>query len=321
MQSLKKWLGLVTIALVLSACGEAAQSEKAEEPATEPEQEVEVESDNTKEAEMTVEEILGESIKAMADVNGFTTEMDMTQEMTLPGEEDSLTTQSKITMELTQDPLAMHQVMEMDVPEMGKMATEMYMADNNVYFKDEVEDAWFTYPEDLTQELVDLQDMQMKPEEQLEILKKNSEHLSYEEKDGQYVVTVEGSAASLQEFAQELNSSLSDELTSELDDMMSMADITELDFTLYIDKETFYQTKMDMYMVLELTVEGETLNIESTTHATFDNFDEVEEIKVPEEVVENAQEFSLDFSELEDMNELELNEAELEEQPETEEAN
>lgn len=294
----KKWLSVMAMTVFLTACGEAATTELTE-PEAPPEK-----------AAMTVEDVLHHSTEVMTDIQSFSTEMDMNQKMDLPDGE-SYTTDSSISMSMTQNPLALHQKMSMTLPEMGEMETEMYMVENGIYFKDGMEDTWFTYPEELTQDLSELQDMQMKPDEQLELLKRHTEHLSLEEDDSHYIVTVNGSSDILQGFARELNGLMNDELSGEMDQMMNMADIHELDYTLYIEKETFLQTEMDMKMTFELKMEGESIMILTTTNATFSHFNEIDEITVPSDVLESAEEFGLDFTDFEEMNDIDLQEAEL----------
>ncbi len=295
MHYLKKGLGIIAVTTLLTACGETATTDPTEqETPAEPQEEV-----------LTVEDVLRESTEVMSSVQSFSADMEQSQEMELPDGE-SFSSDSTMMMEMTQEPLALYQKMKMTVPEMGEMETEMYMVENGIYFKDTMEDAWFTYPEELTQELGNIEDMQIQPEEQLELLTKHAEHLLLEEADSHYIVTIEGSSDILQGFAEEMNRIMSDDLSAEMDHMMSMADIQELDYTLYIDKETFLQTQMDMTMVFELNTEGESMKILTTTNAVFSNFDEIEEIIVPADVLESATEFGTDFPEFEEMSEADF---------------
>ncbi len=299
---MKTWLCLLGLALLLAACNESAQTDSPK--ATEQEENNEqTETDENSDTAQSAEEVLQESLKAMADVNSFSTVMKSTQKTDGP-DGLSFATDSTIEMEMMQEPLTMHQKVVMDIPELGETETEIYLVDNKMYFKDEMEDKWFTYPDEFMEEFMDLEEMKLEPEEQLKLLQSYTEHLTLKDEGTHYAITVDGDAEALQELSKELFASMGEQLGGEeLDEMMNMAKFKEFSFTLFIDKESYVQTGLDMNMVFELSAEGESVQIESKTEATFDQFNEITEIVIPPSVIEGAEEFSLDFSGFEAMQE------------------
>ncbi|WP_227937266.1 DUF6612 family protein [Alkalihalobacillus deserti] len=288
MRNLKHWFVILCCFTILAACSETTSVESTDPSEKETTEEVP--------RDLTVEEILQKSMEAMENVQSLSTELNMTQDMALPDQE-SYSTNISVYMEMTQEPFNMYQKMAMELPEVGKTEMEFYMVEDAVYYKDPMEDTWFTYPDDLAQQLRELETSQFGTDEQLALLLKNTENLSHTEDNDHYIITVEGAADSLQTFAQELNRLVHDDMAGDIDQLMLMSDIKELNYTLHIEKDTFLQTKMDMTIAFELTTEGESVTIQTRTHATFSDFNDFTKIEVPATIVDQAEEFDLSLSE------------------------
>ncbi|MCM3714646.1 DUF6612 family protein [Halalkalibacter oceani] len=285
----------VSAVLLLTACGEPADTD-SDAPAN-PEQEIHEEEEETA---LSVEEVLLRSVDVMTAVKSISSELQMQQTMQFPDGE-TFTSDSEMVMDFIQKPLATYQKMIVDVPEMGEIETEMYLVDNEIYFRDAMENAWFTYPDELAQNVSELQTRKIEPTEQLELLLKYADHLTIEEEAKHYRIHVEGAASALPSFAEELNGLVNEEFANTLDSMANLATIEALDYTLLIDKETFYQTQMDMSMDFSLTLEGEALPMQTTTSASFSRFNEIESIDIPAEVLDAAEEFNLEYTEFEEV--------------------
>ncbi|MCM3760670.1 hypothetical protein M3212_07700 [Alkalihalobacillus oceani] len=286
----------VSAVLLLAACGEPADTDS--DAPVNPEQEMPEEEEE--EALLSVEEVLLRSVDVMTAVESISSELHMRQTMQFPDGE-TFTSDSEMVMDFIQKPLATYQKMIVDVPEMGEIETELYLVDNEIYFRDAMEDAWFTYPDELAQNVSELQTRQIEPTEQLELLLKYVEHLSIEEERNHYRIHVEGAASTLPSFAEELNGMVNEEFANTLDSMANLATIEAVHYTLLIDKETYYQTQMDMSMDFSLNLEGEALPMQTTTKASFSRFNEIETIDIPAEVVDSAEEFNLEYTEFEEV--------------------
>ncbi|MFC0469938.1 DUF6612 family protein [Halalkalibacter kiskunsagensis] len=301
MDKFKKGIVALCISALLAACNETEPviTQQEEEPT------VEEIKENTRDG-LSVTDILQQSINVMENIESLSSNLDVTQELIFPNEESYVAT-STLYIEMIQKPLVMYQRNVMDVPEMGKLETELYMVEDGVYYKDAIEDVWFTYPEDFTQELRGLDETQMSPAEQLELLTRHTDYLAYSEDDTHYILTIKGSNDSLQIFAEEINDLVLDEMTTDIEQLMTVASIQDIDYELYIEKETFIQTEMKMKMSLQLEIKEELVEIQSTIHATFDHFNDISSIIVPPVIVENAEEYNpyADLDNLEDLEELE----------------
>ncbi|MDT8858763.1 hypothetical protein N0O92_00880 [Alkalihalobacillus sp. MEB130] len=298
----KKWFLLLSTLFILAACSETqpvVQQEKTEEPQ---EEEEEKETEPT----LTVEDILAKSIGEMQKVESLSSNKEFVQKIHLPDEEPYSTTTS-LYSEVIQAPLSLYKKRVSEVPVMGDLITDIYLVEDGVYFKDGLEDVWFTYPEEVTQEIIGNEQTHMTPhEEHLELLARYTDQLTYEEQEDHFVLSFVGSSDVLHAFALELNNMMLDELASEVEEFMSMAEINQLDYTLYIDKETFRQTEWSMTLVLELPLEEDSIKRKINATEKLDQFNEINEIVVPLDVVENAEEFNLYLSEFEDLLEFNL---------------
>jgi hypothetical protein len=328
-----KWLGAGIVALlIMTGCNESSTTDvedpeveaaDVEEEATTEEVEIEeveeetepIEEDVAEEEnseELSIEDILSKSIEAMNGVESFTTEMDVDQETTL-GEDETFTTQMKMKMDATQNPLAFYQQTSMQMPEFEEatMNAEVYFTENGAYMNDGMEDVWFKYPDEFTQDLLALQEMQMNPEEQLKLLKSYTENLTMTEEGDHYIITIEGSDQSIDQMADQLNMMLGEGMADGLSELTAMMDITRMDYMIHINKETFYQEAIDMAMEFSMEAEGETISMVQHSTGTFSNFNEIDSIEVPQEIIDSAEEFSFDFEDFEDFDETEF---ELEEE-------
>ncbi|OES46240.1 DUF6612 family protein [Domibacillus iocasae] len=69
--------------------------------------------------------------------------------------------------------------------------------------------------------------------------------------------------------------------------------IEKVDYTINIDKETFETTTVDMIMDTTMEMEGETMQINQVMNADYSNYNDVETITVPEDIVNSAQEMQM----------------------------
>lgn len=247
----------------------------------------------------------------MENIRSVSTTMKVTQEMNKPSEQQPMITDSTKKMDVTYKPQAIYQKVNINRSEQNNKETELYMVDEGVYFKENAEEKWFTYPEELLEDVINIQDIEMNQVEQLELLQDYVEHLYLKETDRHYIVTISGPVDDFQEFALALHDQVNKEITTDMDQVMSMVHIEDLQYEVFIEKETFLQKKMNMNMNLTLSYEGETVNLQTEAQTTFSKFNEIDEINIPGHIVQTAVELSLDLSELEEMEEIELEDAKL----------
>ncbi|MBU9671834.1 LPXTG cell wall anchor domain-containing protein [Planococcus sp. CP5-4] len=73
-----------------------------------------------------------------------------------------------------------------------------------------------------------------------------------------------------------------------MEGMMEEINFNELSYEMTIAKDTFYLTDMSMYVDMDISAAGESLNMVQSTDMTISNFNGVEPIMVPQDVLDNA---------------------------------
>ncbi|KYG33721.1 DUF6612 family protein [Alkalihalobacillus trypoxylicola] len=299
-----KWLGLFMAgALILSACNEGTDAEPADDAVGGNDNESEeVEEVSAEEGtnELDVTEILTRSTEAMNEVNSFSSEMTIDQVMDLgqdiPDLETSeITTSIEMKMDVILEPFGMYQLIDMDmgIPELGgPMQMESYFTEDGMYVYEPTMDMWAKYPASMTEEILALSEMDVSPEEQVELLQSFSDDVSVEEDGDVYVLTVSGSDDNLMELIESMMSMTDAGEMADMQMMMEMMDISEIDYVLTINKETYYQESIDMNMTMTMEAEGETATITQKMVGTFYGYNELDSIEIPEDVIENAHELT-----------------------------
>ena len=61
-----------------------------------------------------------------------------------------------------------------------------------------------------------------------------------------------------------------------------------MEYEIFIDKKTFYTNAFNMNMDMTMKVEGEEMQIDQKVNAEISKINEIEKIKVPQEVIDNA---------------------------------
>ncbi|KHF37822.1 DUF6612 family protein [Halalkalibacter okhensis] len=302
-----KWFLLISAFVFLTACSKTdpvIQAEPTQEDKETPEAR---ESERETEDILTVEEILSKSLGELQHVESLSSTKELTQHISLPNEDPFSTTTSLYT-EVIQDPISMYRKRVSEVPIMGDFITDIYVVEDGIYFRDGLEDTWFTYPEDVTYEVIAIEEAQVNPQEQhLELLARYAEQLTFEETDTHFILSFKGNPDVLTAFALELNNLMLDELATELEEFMTMADIQKLEYKLFIEKETYLQTEWTMSLVLDLTLEEDSIQREIHVTESLEQFNEISEIIVPQEALDHAEEFNQYFSEFEDLHNFDMN--------------
>ncbi|MFB5660457.1 DUF6612 family protein [Alteribacillus sp. HJP-4] len=287
----------------LTACGENEGTEEetaGSDPAEEETEGTEMDAESGEEdaaaageeepaaEEMSAEDILTKSHEAMAEVNSFHSTMNIEQMMDMNGEEMPM--DMTISMDTVLEPMSFYQVLNMPDPSTGEeIEFEQYLTEDGMtYMSDHTDDEWLKAEGDEMGTL-EMANMDMTPQEQVEMLQDFTDEITVEEEDGRYAVKVEGSGEELMEIAEEFAMMESNpQMEGQMEQVMEAMEIKNFHYVLYINQETFYQEEVDMNMEMEIQEEDQTMSISQSIQATFSEFDEIGEIEVPQEIVDNA---------------------------------
>ncbi len=228
-----------------------------------------------------LEDIYQETLAASEELKNFEMEADVDQEIAGGGMEmPSIST--TINAEIQLEPLAFHQTMDV----MGQ-EVEMYYTEEGMFFKDPQQGQWMKGPKELADQLnTAAVQQQQNPSDQLKQLEAYADDFNMEEKDNRYILSLSASGEGFDQLLKEQMNNLPEgEVTEELLDTLK---INKLDYTIAVNKDTYYPESMTVDMDIDIEENGETTNISQKMESTYRNFNELDSIEVPQEVTDTA---------------------------------
>lgn len=283
---MKRWMkGFVIgfLVFVLAACGD--QSQEPAEPKAGTEEE--------NQSELTLEEVFAKAQKASEDVNSMYADMSIQQKIISPAVGGEIDSSINIQMEMIQEPLAMHQIMEMQVPDMGNIATEMYVSESGFFMKNPEGDEWMKLPVENFEEIKDSMGASVDTTIDYSTLAEFIEDFKFEQTDDQYILKLKASGEEFKKLVAEgfdlagITEGMGEDELADLEGIT----IHELAYELFIDKETFQTTDFNVTMDMEMDAEGEAVRMKQDVKAELSQINDIKEIVVPKEVIENAIEY------------------------------
>ncbi|MRG87797.1 DUF6612 family protein [Salinibacillus xinjiangensis] len=305
---MKKILTLILILMLsmfmIVACSESSstkdrtndQTKTEETQSTEetssPEKSSEEENEETKNEEESGEgdsvatgnaqDVLAKAADAMAEVTSFKATSEYYDDSTLNGQ--NTVTDTKFTMELVYgDPAMMYAQATSTSNETEEGAFEMYMTGEHIYINSE--ENWFSMPTD--SEHADMYD-QFKgiEKDHMEGYANHSDLFEIQDNENHYLFTFTGNG---QEYKEVVIGAGGTALGGILEEHYDNMEITDGVYEIKIDKDTYYMTHYQMEYSARTS--GEIGDVEQHYKGTFElsNFNEIDDIVVPEAVKEQAQ--------------------------------
>lgn len=278
---MKKWTALLSIAtltLGLAACNETAT----------PVQEKEV----TETSKLTLQEVYDKSMKVSEELKSVKGTIDMNQTMTMPSEEMTLDIKSALDMEYILEPMQMHQKGTTTMMGMGEggesQETEMetYITEDAMYVYEGTTAQWMKFPQEMVDQIMSSAN-QTDPATQLQPLQEYLEQVEFEQDDDTYILTLKGSG-------EEFTALVKDQVDEALQNLTAGENINldftinSVDYVVHIDKESYQTSKLDTVIDMDMTMEGETMNLKMDAKTDFSKFNEIGEIVVPQEIIDSA---------------------------------
>ncbi|WP_216827680.1 DUF6612 family protein [Alkalihalobacterium elongatum] len=230
--------------------------------------------------QLTKEEVLNQSIEAMKEVQTYNFELD-----SISKENDSGTLISYLNGTILVDPLKAHIVRTSKVSG-ATMSAEVYITGGETYYlMDEDSDLWVNVSPDINA---------LGPAEELELILENIDLFNFIEDNNGYRFTISTSEEGLHPLWQGLFP-----FYYVMDDPLFHTMLyairtgngpSSLNYEMIIDKETFYRTSAMMEYSFNLNIVDDELENKVTEmlYITYDSFNEVEEVNVPDTVIQNA---------------------------------
>ncbi|WP_050182320.1 DUF6612 family protein [Domibacillus robiginosus] len=289
---MKKWAQLTAagfLTMGLAACGQTA------EPTPE----------TTKEqtSEITLGEVFDKSMEVSNETKSLSAKVDMTQKMEQPSQNLKMETDSVMDMDITMEPLAIYQKGTTTVAADGseesqQMDMEMYMTEQGFFMKNPEGGGWIKMPSEMYDQIAQMTEQQSDPSQQLKQLESFKDDFTFEQTEDAYVLKLEASGSKFNKLIQDQMEQFLPQVEGQdnqaaMDEMMQGIDIKKVDYTINIDKETFQTTAVDMIMDMTMEMEGQSMTMNQVMNADYSNYNEVEAITVPDDVVNNAQEMQM----------------------------
>ncbi|MET0960075.1 MAG: DUF6612 family protein [Psychrobacillus psychrotolerans] len=278
---MKKWTALLSIAtltLGLAACNETAK----------PVQEKEV----TETSKLTLQEVYDKSMKVSEELKSVKGTIDMNQTMTMPSEEMTLDIKSVLDMEYILEPMQMHQKGTTTMVGIGEggesQETEMetYITEDAMYVYEGTTAQWMKFPQEMVDQIMSSAN-QTDPATQLQPLQEYLEQVEFEQDDDTYILTLKGSG-------EEFTALVKDQVDEALQNLTAVENINldftinSVDYVVHFDKESYQTTKLDTVIDMDMTMDGETINLKMDAKTDFSKFNEIGEIVVPKEIINSA---------------------------------
>lgn len=283
---MKRWIkGLAVglLAIGLAACGDEGSQKAESKPGTEAQNK----------SELTLEEVFTKAEQANENLKSFQADMIINQIVSMPSQNVEMDSDINMKMDFVEEPFAMYQNMDMSMGEMGSMTTEMYITDEGIFMKNPEVDQWMKLPEDAVGDLQGMMDASKESQLDFSSLQEFIEDFKFEQDDAQYILKLNASGEKFAKLVQnELDSSgLLDEMSAEEAEVLDNMDIKKIEYEIFIDKETFQTTAFNLVMDMDMEVEGEKMSIQQDVQSKINKINEIDEIKVPQEVIDGAVEY------------------------------
>ena len=254
-------------------------------------------------SDMTLEEVFDKSMEVFNATESVSAKIDMTQKMKQPSQNLSMETISVVDMDITMNPLAIYQkgttTMKMDGSEEEQvMKMEMYTTEQGFFMNDEGTGRWMKLPEEMYDQMAQMTEQQSNPSQQLKQLEPFRDDFTFEQTGSEYILKLSASGDQFNALIEEQISQFMPELVGEenqaaVDEMMKAVNLEKVNYTIHIDKESFEPTAVDMIMDMTMEIEDEAVQMNQVMNTDYSNYNGVEVIKVPEDIVSNAQEMQL----------------------------
>lgn len=284
---MKKWMTLMVasvLTLGLAACNSTATptSETAED----------------KTSELTLKQVFDKSLAQSESIKSLTADIEMSQFIEVPSQDVAMDTVTNMTMDMFVDPLSIYQkgTTSTTVPgedssvQPQEVEIESYMTDEGFFMNHSMSAQWVKLPGDMYEQMMAMSQKQADPSQQLKDLEVFMDDFTFEQTEDMYVLNLSASGDKFNELIKKQLTETMPEMQLDQEEMLKDMNIEKVDYEIFIDKETFNTTAFNMLLEMTVSVEGEEMKMSQDLKSTFTKYNEIEPIKVPQEVLDNAQE-------------------------------
>lgn len=277
----KLFIGMtIGSAVLVAACGDSATV-----------------TDNASEkSELTLEQVYEKTIERQQELKSAKATMKIDQTIGVDSEEGAfeMTSTSDFNMDMIIDPIQLYlegttAMKDSESGEEMEAPMKMYMTQNDgFYIYEETAGSWLKLPQGEYDELMNQAGIQNDPSEQLRQLEQFVKDFTFEQNDDEYILTLDTDGEKFKEFAlEQAKASMGGE--EQLLGSMDGLNIEDAQYVFIIDKETFDMSNMKMDMVMTMEEETGKMTINQSATVDYSDFNKIDAITIPQEVIDNAQ--------------------------------
>lgn len=283
------FLGSIFFILFLTACNEEASpvSENGNEVAK-------AEETKNGESELTAKEVYKKMVEASSEVKSLGLKLDIEQEISTEADGIILTTETRTDSKMIQEPLSLYQQIEIYYknPATGEQEgkIDQYLTDEGFFMHDIEGDQWGRYNADYTEVAKGLN---LQPEtnqlDSLKDLESFADDFTFQQDADQYVLTLAGNDEKLNEY---VKGSLPANIP-ELETALKSMTLQEVEYEIFIDKNTFLPSVMNVDMNIGISENGNSLVLEQSIESSYYDYNKIDKIVLPKEALDNPNEINL----------------------------
>ena len=248
-----------------------------------------------KEDSLTLQEVFEKTTEASKNLKSVHSDLELKQTMSVPGQSENMNINSTVSVDMVLDPIAMHQKMKMNIEggdesvQGQAMDTEAYLSKEGFFMFEPTSGVWMQLPKELSDTVLQMPEQQMNPAEQLNQLKEFADDFSFKQDDAQYILSLKASGDKFDQFLKDNAKQLMPDQLKENEELFNNLKFKNVEYEIFIDKKTFDITKLNMTQELEMAIEDQKMTMKQEMKSTYTDYNKIKEIKVPQEVLDNAQ--------------------------------
>lgn len=251
----------------------------------------------TEKSDLTLEQVFNNAMERQESLNSVKANMSMEQEiaMTMDGEELQMTSSTNVEMSITTKPMALFLDGTMSMTMAGDEASfdmplNMYLTEaDGFYMNDMMSEGWVKLPDESYEDLLAQVGANADTKEQLQQFEPFLEDLEFNQTDGEYILTLNANGEKFNDLIlEQVSGTIGQQLGEEEQSVIDGMKIEDAKYIITIDKEKFDMTKVVMDMKMTVDIEGVLAKVNTSSTLTYSNFNSVDTITIPQDVINTA---------------------------------
>ena len=249
----------------------------------------------TAKSDLTLEQVFDKAMERQENLQSTKATMTMEQgtTMTIEGEEVHMTSSTNMDMSMTVKPMALiaDGTMSMTMAdEEETLPLKMYLTEEDGFYMNNVMDeGWLKLPNDMYKDMLAQAGANADASEQLKQLEPFINDITFEQTDAAYILTLNAIGEEFHEMVlEQVMGTMEQQLGEDGQSLYEGIQFEDAKYIITIDKETFDITKMNLDFVMTMDIEGVTSKVNTASTIIYSDFNEVDTITIPQDVIDTA---------------------------------